>query len=158
MKTYNTSTCNIRFLAEGQGWWAKGREPTHLLLDGGCLHVPMNTKNRFLEILGENMDANVKNYIAERRTPVFVMHADLDILEHEGEMTLERFTAWAKEIQFVIKEFFHEATPNYKCGIRDKLTGRSFDRLSMLVCMAPSKTVEKDKELWTKTGIHLIKF
>jgi len=158
MKGYNTEKWAIKQWAGKLGWTLSGREPTHLLLDGGILHVPMHEyQEGFLRRVGEQMDDGIENFIAEKRTPIFIMHADLDILEPSGnEMTLDRFGEWAKDIQHIMKEFFHEAWDGYKPGINDPRIG-SFKRLSMLVCCAPSKyDVVKNKGMWTKTGYHLI--
>jgi len=158
VKSYDALKTPIREYVNRKwpAWKANNLEPTHLLLDGGKLHIPMSENNRFISLLGANLDNGIQNFVTERRTPVFMMHADLDILESpENQMTLELFAGWAKEIQSVIKDFFEPADNRW--GIKDKTTRRSFDRLSMLVCCAPQKEhVEKANQLWTKTGMHLI--
>jgi hypothetical protein len=155
MKDYTQA--GIRVLAPRSGWLAGNRPPTHLLMDGGILHVPMDENEQFLKVLGEHLDTGIKNFVTERRTPTFVMHADLDILEPSNNpMTLERFTHYAPDIQSVIRDLFCPLDDR-KWGIKDYRTGKGFDRLSMLVCFAPLKgDVEKDGQMWTKTGVHLV--
>lgn len=157
-KPYNTAKWNIKKWANKKGWQLSGRDATHLLLDKGKLHVPMHNHDEFIGEIGRHLDNGIKNFITERRTPIFNMHADLDIYQpSDEEMTPERFEEWAREIQSVIMDFFHEANESYNHVVKDRLSGRSFHRLSMLVCTAPSKhDVEKNKKMWTKTGVHLV--
>lgn len=155
-KSYDEANINHYILK--RGWLPKGREDTHFLLNNGKLHVPMNEYDDFIEIIGEHLDNGVVNFITERRTPIFNFHADLDIYQPpEQEMTEELIDLWIREIQSVITDFFHEVDDEYSHVVIDKLTGRSFHRLSVLVCTAPTKyDFERNKKMWTKTGIHLV--
>ena len=137
--------------------YGSNRDETHLLLDGGKLHVPQSDNDWFLQHCGQNLDDGVVNFITERRTPIFKMMTDLDIYQPPDDaMTPERFHEWATEIQSVINDFFGKVE-GHRRFLRDKESGKVFDKLSMLVCMAPLKyNAEKNKKIWTKTGIHLV--
>lgn len=126
----------------------------------------------FLTDLGRDIDQGVKNFISEQRTHLFRMHTDLDILESQFEErdnydyadekviqeTLERLWPWFLEMQYVMCEFFAN-TPEYKEKNSVKYTYLSrmaFAKLGAVVCLAPSKVVEKDKTVYLKTGVHII--
>jgi len=125
-----------------------GKEPTHTMLDGGLLHVPMTSSNNFHELLAEDLDNGVNNFIVEYRTPVFKMFADLDILE-DNPISDSRLHGWFCDIQSVMKDIFGKACP----APADE-SGQ--DDLRVIVCQAPIKTREKNKQFYAKTGVHLI--
>ena len=153
MKSYDQSDVK----KWGKGYFCDTNE-THLLLNGGKLRIPIQEQDYFLRALGKNIDDGVRNFVCENRTPIFQMHADLDILEpSSSEMTCERFLRdWVPEIQSVMRDFY-ESSPDFKAVVKDHRTRRMFDTLGVLVCMGPLKRdVERNRELWTKTGVHLV--
>jgi hypothetical protein len=156
-------------------------EATHLLLNGGILKVDLTQKQyntRFLSKVGEDMDNGYANYICEKRTPIFNMYADLDILQQADEedkiaQVLDDgsispgllLKQWLAEIQFVMLEIFSNS-PEYKpkrkwmnlCGCQhaDKCH-HIFDRLSAVICMArPKRQVEKEGVFYSKIGVHVV--
>lgn len=198
----------------GKEYIAAGREQTHLLLNGGIYHVPVDkihlkpgkfakakvskgdrqcgncgkvyayqiedkrgkifksakckfhdegncllTKyGNFLKNIGDDIDKGVVNYICEQRTPVFRMHTDLDILQSpDEELTVEILHTWVTEMQYVMNEFFGKVD-DYIPLVSDTSVASSstYLRLAAVVCLAPSKNVEKNKKIWTKTGVHIV--
>lgn len=126
-----------------------GRDPTHTMLDGGLLHVPFVSSGTFHQMLAEDLDNGVSNFIVEYKTPVFKMFVDLDILE-DNPISDSRLHAWFCDIQSVMKEIFGQEFPAPVEGSDD------VDKLLMIVCRAPVKQKEKNKQIYAKTGVHLI--
>ncbi len=119
----------------------------------------------FLKNIGDDMDKGIKNYICEQKTPVFRMHADLDIIEpniqtdngDEPGISMERLIEWITEMQYVMNEFFGKGD-DYVSLTSDSSVANdgTYQRLAVIVCTAPSKEVEKNKKMCIKTGVHII--
>ena len=202
----------------GGQYVARGKEPTHLLLNGGVYHVPVdkvykkaqsNALERvvvsktekqckacggvyklhqqsaktgriykssesvhhehrhclltaygmFLKNIGDDIDKGAINYISEQKTPIFRMHADLDVLQpqQDEELSLDLLRTWITEMQFVMNDFFGQVE-GYVPMVSDTsvASASAYQRLAAVICMAPSKSVDKNKKLWTKTGVHVI--
>lgn len=135
----------VKGWAGRNGFSLNGREATHTLLDGGMLHVPMSAQELFHELLAGDLDKGINNFVVEYRTPLFRMFADLDILE-ENPLTNKQLYEWLTEIQSVMVDLFGKAFPNNPKN----------DKLIVVVCKSPDKPREKNKQTFTKTGIHLI--
>lgn len=130
-----------------------GEEPTHLLQNGGKLYVPVSERITFWNMVAKDITQGVSNFISEQRSPVFKLHVDIDIFEPEtiSEATL---SDWFTDVQFVIKSFFESGNPKVRTNTTRK---EDYDFLSMIVCRSPTKeSAEKEKRLWSKTGVHLI--
>jgi len=125
-------------------------EQTHYLLDGGSLHVPIGKNVEFCALLAQDMDHGIVNYVIETRTPIFRLFIDLDIFE-KVEFTVEQLLPWMKQMQKVVQECFPEIRGT------NKEHNETYDSYSVLICTAPPKeNVEKNGDLWCKTGVHLV--
>lgn len=120
------------------------REVTHLCLDGGKLSVPFDKVSYFHRKLGVDISREVKNYIVERRTPVFKFHADLDIFEPNIKPYFEILNWIRDDILSVLREFYPD--------IRDQSKS-----LCVFVCTtdAKSSTIKYGTE-YSKVGVHLL--
>ena len=121
------------------------REVTHLCLDGGKISVPFESVPFLHRKVGADISKGIRNYLVERRTPVFKFHADLDIFEP----TVKDYAgtiAWIKDDMLnVLRQFYPQlATSNFK-------------ELTALVCTTEAKLgVEKYGTVYDKVGIHLL--
>lgn len=121
------------------------REVTHLCLDGGKLSIPFKSVPFFHLKIGADIAKGVRNYIVERRTPVFRFHADLDIFEPKVRPFSE-IVSWIKDGMLnVLRQF-------YPLFIRD-----DFRQLTTFVCTTEVKhNVEKYGMIYDKVGVHLL--
>lgn len=121
------------------------RETTHLCLDGGKLCVPFKNVPYFHTKLGADIAKGVRNYIVERRTPVFRFHVDLDIFEPKVKC-FDEIVDWIKDGMLnVLRQFY----PN--------LIETDFKQLTVFVCTTEAKhNVEKHGTVYDKVGVHLL--
>lgn len=148
MKPYNH--VGVRGWAPKLGFKDITKPDTHLLLDGGRLHVSMGTNPLFCKLLADDIDNNVSNFVTELRTPIFKMHIDLDVYDPvETPMSPELLREWVREMIHVMRDFFPH--------IDDNTTKESYDSFTVIICTTPTKfDVEKHKIMWAKTGAHVI--
>lgn len=123
----------------------KEKEMTHLCLDGGKLHVPFDDVNYLNTKLGADVARGIRNYIVERRTPIFKFHADLDIFEPRIKDYSE-IKAWiTNDILEVLRQFY----PQF---VHD-----DYKKLTVIICTTEGKVgVEKYGTLYDKVGVHLL--
>lgn len=87
------------------------REPTHFSLAGGKYFIPMEHNQRFLQLYSEEWRRFPENrlFFIERKTPVFRMHFDLDMVQRlvpseEEMLTLTRLFCNAMKLQYSVAE------------------------------------------------------
>lgn len=114
---------------------------THLLLDGGILHIPQDKNEIFLKKFSHDIDTNKKNYICENRTNIFKFMIDIDFID-EYTMTNELIENMVKDIQIAIVDFFQDT--------------HTFYERRVIVCTTEPKNITIDNCKYIKTGIHLI--
>ena len=121
------------------------REMTHLCLDGGKLHVPLDEIDYFNRKVGADVARGVRNFIVERRTEIFKFHADLDIFEPNVKSYNEIKSWIADEMMCVLRNFY----PQFK--------NNNYKNLTVIVCTTePKKGVEKYGTTYDKVGVHLL--
>jgi len=120
-----------------------GQTETHMSLAGGPygrLSIPDEVHETWLRIYTQELALNSHSlFFAERRTPVFRMHFDLDFTQ-EDAVTLHYITTMARECVRVFRLFFpslDEDAPMWKC----------------VILMATPKPVDESK---VKSGCHLL--
>jgi hypothetical protein len=116
------------------------REVTHLLLDGGNIHLPIDEMDEFYSCYASDLVCGRKNFVVELKTPVFKYFMDLDIFDHEFYEG-KRLTRLIITIQQALSFFFNR----YK-----ELTG------DVYICTTPPKECRKYETDYIKTGVHLI--
>ena len=114
---------------------------THLLLDGGILHIPEKKHETFLKKFATDIVMNHKNYICENRTEIFKLMVDVDYID-EYELPHKVIESMVIDIQNSIKTFLEETL--------------SFFERRVIVCTTEPKDVVIDNSNFIKTGIHLI--
>ena len=97
-------------------------QATHLLLSGGKVLVAADKEEELLRALAKDMDANIPNYLVEKRTEVFRFCQDYDLLAlNENGVDRDLFFSYLKVVQRTLKDIFPDA-----------------DR-TMIICSAPNK-------------------
>jgi len=114
---------------------------THLLLDGGILHIPEKKNEIFLKKFAKDIDMNQKNYICENRTNIFKLMVDVDFID-EYELPHKVIESMVIDIQNSIKTFLNQTL--------------SFYERRVIVCTTEPKDVIINNSNFIKTGIHLI--
>jgi len=136
------------------------RPTTHLLLDGGTLHIEEEKEAEFLRTLAEALYVERESlYIVECKTPVFKMMMDLDIFENRElafmEADKDRTNSHLLSVESIVKCIQCTFSQFYSNAAHQKL-------LDVLVCRTEPKTeIKKSGDgqpdvVYTKTGIHLI--
>ena len=114
------------------------RKITHLLLDGGKVHVPKQLMPQFNAACAKDIDTNCHNFISENGTNIFKLFFDLDIHDTapvEGDQ-LKRITDC---IRGTVRDFAPEG-----CD------------LTHVVCETTCKEKTVNNIIYIKTGVHLI--
>lgn len=121
------------------------REVTHLCLDGGRLNVPQDREEWFHTKLGIDHARQIRNYVVERRTPIFKFHADIDLFEPEIP-NLDDVLLWIRyDMMYVLQQFY----PQFK--------NNDYRELTVLVSTTEiKKGVKKYGKTYDKLGVHLI--
>ena len=60
------------------GFLKKVPNPSHVLLDGGCLSVPFDRLDEFYDKYIEAVHADEKVFVVEQKTPTYNFFVDLD--------------------------------------------------------------------------------
>ena len=122
------------------------RELTHLLMDGGKIHIPQDKHEEFLQIFAEDIKLGGRenfNFISENRTQIFRFLVDIDYLD-EYSLTNEEIESFiSQNIQIALKPFLKDDLDRNQRKIIVCTTGES------------KSTMEHGFEL-KKTGIHII--
>ena len=120
-------------------------QATHRLLDGGNLSVNATQTTFFVEQYMDALSRGEHMYVVELKTdPVFRMFFDLDIhvsVHDTPRDTHEWLAGVCKHVMITVQELFDETL--------------TVDDSTMLVCMAPVKSVQKNAVECVKYGLHL---
>ena len=110
---------------------------THFRMDGGKLSIDPILMDEFLKKYADALDRGESLSVVERRTEIYKMHFDLDVLDHSPwtEADIDRVL---QEIRTAIAECFP--------------ADRAARLFKAVVLLAPPKQVG---DMW-KTGIHVI--
>jgi hypothetical protein len=128
------------------------KEMTHLLLDGGKLHVPPKDEKLFLRKLAADNMRGIKNYIVELRTPIYKFHADLDVFEDKIKPYSE-IRDWIREMLLVLREFYKDWKRS-SIPLTDEV---NVDFLTTLVCTTEPKVgAQKYGKTYSKVGVHIV--
>lgn len=120
--------------------FARSGNYTHLLLNGGKLHVSPYQMEAFYKLYANDISKGVKHYICEVRPDSFKMFCDFDFLCVEKEMDKQELIKILKEVQRVICESYD--TGNVNCD--------------MIVSTCENKIVSDKGVSYIKKGVHLI--
>ena len=135
----------IKFIYKRNSWKKKddGKEITHLFLNGqhgGTVSIADEDAEEFLKIYARDAVNKKHSYIVERRTQVFRLLVDFDIMDTK-EIDITKITDYAILFQKVTKRFYPNESP---------------ETFKAVVCMAPSKQViQNTGEHLIKTGVHI---
>lgn len=116
------------------------RQYTHLLLDGGKVHVPTELMDEFYKLYTIDIFNKNKNYICEMRTPIFKYFVDLDMID-KNEISKDEIFEIVKHIQEGLS-FFLKDIDNKKQMV--------------IISTTTPKAITHDDKNFIKTGIHLI--
>jgi hypothetical protein len=118
------------------------REATHLLLDGGRLHISEKAVPVFQRKYAADIEMKRNNFILEVKTPVYKMIMDLDTYETVNR-SYEEMRPWLCEIQRVVADMY----PHLSSFLR-----------RVIVCTTDSTPNKfKNTNVYTKLGLgHLI--
>lgn len=122
------------------------RELTHLLMDGGKIHISQERHEEFLQIFAEDItylsQEKKFNFISENRTPIFRFLVDIDYLD-EYLLSAEDIETMGKNIQIALEPFLKNDLDKKKRRI--------------IICTTrESKTTTDEGIELKKTGIHII--
>jgi len=118
------------------------RPLTHLLMDGGRIHICDDIHDVFLRRLAKDINLGKKNYISENRTTIFKFITDIDFID-EYFLTDEQIQKLGKDMQKALKFL-------YKKDDVDAYERR------VIICTTEQKNVDVDGLTYIKTGIHMI--
>jgi hypothetical protein len=110
---------------------------THYRMDGGKLAIDPVMTDEFLKQYAAALDRQEVLSVVERRTDIYKMHYDLDVLDHQP-WSEAQITSVLKEIRAAMAECF----PPEKAA----------ELFCTIVLTAPPKQVG---DMW-KTGVHVI--
>jgi hypothetical protein len=113
------------------------RHVTHLLLNGGRLHIVPTLIPEFQKRYAIDLKNNFKHYIIEIKTDVFKLFCDLDFLDTRP-MTKEDILPYAITIQSVVNGFYTNVD------------------IKQIICTTEPKKVNYHGIEYVKTGVHLI--
>ena len=119
-----------------------GRKPTHLLMDGGKIHVSRQIEETFQRRYAADLMGGDVNYLLEVRTPITKLMVDLDVYE-ERALSYEEMRPWIQCIQSVVKDIYPDLTDHQR---------------RVIICTTDTTSgVFKGGEEYTKQGLgHLI--
>lgn len=116
------------------------RPYTHLLLDGGKLHISPALTQMFYDKYARDLKNKQKLYICETKTEIFKMFCDLDFFEDEP-LDLETIKKYTRVIQEAVKCMY---------------SAEHFEHAKLIVCTTESKEVDVNGAMYIKTGVHLL--
>ena len=119
-----------------------GKKATHLLMDGGRLHVPPEDSSSFLQQLASMLAGDHIPSVVELKTPVFRMMMDIDIEHTNPSISVGSFSNMLELIREAAFHFWHVVDENSE-HIKPR----------MIVCSAPLKKTSKGN---TKLGLHVV--
>lgn len=119
-----------------KGYYTKGSNYTHLLLDGGKLNIPNSDIDTFFKYYELDISNNHNLFVCELKTNVFKLFLDIDLLD-DHPLNINDILPFINNIQQSIKQLYSKDYDAY-------------------VCMAPHKEIIINNINYFKTGIHLI--
>lgn len=119
-----------------------GKKATHLLMDGGRLHVPPEDSNSFLQQMATLLAGKHVPSVVELRTPVFRMMMDIDIEHTDPSISAASFSNMLELIREAAFHFWHVMNENAE-HVKPR----------MVVCSAPLKKTSNGN---TKLGLHVV--
>lgn len=131
-----------QWLFENHCYIKKGdsRPYTHLLLDGGKLHISPALTQLFYDKYARDLKNKQKLYICETKTEVFKLFCDLDFFE-DAPLDLETIKKYTRVIQEAVKCMY---------------STEDFEQAKLIVCTTESKEVDVNGAMYIKTGVHLL--
>jgi len=120
------------------------REITHLLLDGGRVHVAKEQAEEFLKQYARSLQRAERNYVVETRTQIFRFMMDLDMMEEE-QVPFDRVLEIVRCIQKTLVDFY---------GACDDL--QAIVNTTETKIVTKQATDERPEVRLVKTGVHLI--
>lgn len=115
-----------------QDFLANGRQPTHVLMDGGILHVTQDRLNEFYSRYVQSIFSEKKIFVVEQKTENYKLFVDVDYVDDEA-LTVEN----VKSISQII------------C---DKVRSLCEDQANCMCIISVAKP--KPKNGMIKTGVH----
>lgn len=110
-------------------------KPTHLLLDGGAVHIKEELLETFYKLYAECIDKKIPLHIVEKKTEKFKMFSDLDFKTKE--------------------KLSDEYILNVLNSIQDAIYFIYETNVKLIVCTTKEKNVMVNNEVYIKQGIHL---
>ena len=110
-------------------------KPTHLLLDGGSVHIKNSLMDTFYKLYTECIQKKVPVHVVEQKTELFKFFSDLDFI-NKDEMTIESLINIIHTIQEAIFYLFE-------------------NNHNVIVCTTDKKIIVKDSVEYIKQGVHL---
>jgi len=141
-------------------------EPTAYLLDGclgGVACVPDEYYDRYLTALGDDVLLDIPNYVSERRSPVFRMHLDLDLVlpaaaTKRAVISLVRCIQCATALFYVTPPGDHCNDNGSSCNNNNNNNSNggidNKPHLAVIVMVSQIKGLKDNRGF--KQGIHLI--
>lgn len=113
-------------------FYAKGKKPTHVLMDGGTLHVTPARMKEFNEQYCHSIRNGIQLFVVEQKTPCYKLFVDIDYVDDEP-LTYEN-----------IKSIIHIICDKASTFMKD------IDNTCIISVAKP-----KPKNDQIKTGVHL---
>jgi len=123
------------------------RQKTHLLLDGGSIHVNVEKEDEFILQYTRSIMSAERNYVVECRTPIFRFLMDLDIME-EHEVQLDDLCSIVARIQKTLWEFYAKEEERHLLSVIMSTTEAKQ--------ITKQATIDRPSICLVKTGVHLI--
>ena len=120
----------------------ENKEYTHLLLDGGKLHIPRKLYRDFYNVFSIDICQGNVNCISENRTKIFRFLVDIDYID-EQPLDKQEIESMCKKIQKGLEPFLR-----FDLSI--------YERKIIICTTGESKTVSDQGYDLKKTGIHII--
>ncbi len=143
-----SSLTNVKKWILQNGFFIKNgddRPYTHLLLDGGKIHIPYKRLTEFRRKYAASIYMGEKNYMCECRTNIFKFFVDLDFEDTE-KVPDDVMKQYVIDIQHVLVDFF-------KNDNNPEIQDSDF---TVLVATTTTKNITKNGKDYIKTACHPI--
>lgn len=120
-------------------WFDRDRAPTHTLMTGGKLHVPLEDVDVFHTTYAKFISFGGVAFVNTIKTPIFAMYFDIDA--HFSKETSFDAVEWRTRFAVRLLEAMHELLHPTNFGV--------------LVCASPPKSIVKDNKDCVKHGLHI---
>jgi len=111
---------------------ANGKKPTHVLMNGGTLHITPDRLNEFNQAYCQSIRKGERLFVVEQKTPMYRLFIDIDYVDEEA--------------------LTYETIKSISRMLTDKVRSLVGDNKDMCII---SVAKPKPKGVLTKTGIHL---